>query len=117
MLDVDFWMGDGRWRWKATLVVDTVSLGDRSWLDEAGTSATRSMVERFAPMDPTINYEVAPEDPKVFTHPEDEHGHLSSSEKNLELLNECAGSTSPSSSRNEPASRRSPSRVMSKGGS
>jgi hypothetical protein len=89
-------MGDARGKWDGdTLVVDTVSLGDKTWFDEAGNfhSDALKVVERFAPMDAThINYEATIDDSKVFTRP----WKLSMIiyrrlEKNLELLDyECA---------------------------
>ena len=94
--DLDFWMGDSRGRWDGdTLVVDTVSLGDKTWFDQAGNfhSDALKVVERFTPTDPThIHYEATIDDPKVFTRP----WKLSMViyrrvEKNLELLDyECA---------------------------
>ena len=37
MEDLDFWMGDGRGTWEGdTLVINTVSLGDKTWFDQAG---------------------------------------------------------------------------------
>jgi hypothetical protein len=96
MEDLDFWMGDARGKWEGdTLVVDTVSLGDKTWFDEAGNfhSDALKVVERFTPMDAThINYEATIDDAKVFTRP----WKLSliiyrRLEKNLELLDyECA---------------------------
>lgn len=94
--DLDFWMGDGRGRWEGdTLVVDTVSLGNQSWLDEAGNfhSDALHVVERLTPMDPThVNYEVTLEDPKVFTRPWKMNLIIYRRvEKNIELLEyECA---------------------------
>ena len=94
--DLDFWMGDARGKWEGdTLVVDTVSLGDKTWFDEAGNfhSDALKVVERFTPIDAThINYEATIDDAKVFTRP----WKLSMViyrrvEKNLELLDyECA---------------------------
>src|SRR5438477_1381798 len=94
--DLDFWMGDARGKWEGdTLVVDTVSLGDKTWFDEAGNfhSDALKLVERFTPMDAThINYEATIDDAKVFTRP----WKLSMIiyrrlETNLELLDyECA---------------------------
>jgi hypothetical protein len=94
--DLDFWMGDARGKWEGdTLVVDTVSLGDKTWFDEAGNfhSDALKIVERFTPMDAShINYEATIDDSKVFTRP----WKLSMIiyrrlEKNLELLDyECA---------------------------
>ena len=73
MEDLDFWMGDARGKWEGdTLVVDTVSLGDQTWFDEAGNfhSDALKVVERFTPIDAThINYEVTIDDAKVFTRP------------------------------------------------
>ncbi len=94
--DLDFWMGDARGKWEGdALVVDTVSLGDKTWFDQAGNfhSDALKVVERLTPMDAThINYEATIEDSKVFTRP----WKLSMIiyrrlEKNLELLDyECA---------------------------
>src|SRR5258705_7433407 len=96
MEDLDFWMGDARGKWEGdTLVVDTVSLGDKTWFDEAGNfhSDALKVVERFTPMDAAhISYEATIDDAKVFTRP----WKLSMIiyrrlEKNLELLDyECA---------------------------
>jgi hypothetical protein len=93
--DLDFWMGDGRGKWEGdTLVVNTVSLGDQTWLDEAGNyhSDALRVVERFTPTDAThINYEVTLEDPKVYSRPWKMNMILYRRlEKNLELLEyEC----------------------------
>jgi hypothetical protein len=94
--DLDFWMGDARGKWEGdTLVVDTVSLGDKTWFDEAGNfhSDALKVVERFTPMDAShINYEATIDDSKVFAR----SWKLSMIiyrrlEKNLELLDyECA---------------------------
>jgi hypothetical protein len=94
--DLDFWMGDARGRWEGdTLVVDTVSLGDRTWFDQAGNfhSDALKVVERFTPMDGShIAYEVTFDDAKVFTRPWKINLVLyRRMEKNLELLDyECA---------------------------
>ena len=94
--DLDFWMGDARGKWEGdTLVVDTVSLGDKTWFDLAGNfhSDALKVVERFTPIDAThINYEATIDDAKVFTRPWKMtmiiYRRL---EKNLELLDyECA---------------------------
>ena len=96
MDDLDFWMGDARGRWDGdTLVVNTVSLGDRTWFDQVGNfhSDALTVVERYTPIDPThINYEVTLEDSKVFTRPWKMNMTLYRRlEKNLELLDyECA---------------------------
>jgi hypothetical protein len=94
--DLDFWMGDARGQWEGdTLVIDTVSLGDKTWFDQAGNfhSDALKVRERFTPMDAThIAYEATIDDSKVFTRP----WKLSliiyrRLEKNLELLDyECA---------------------------
>jgi hypothetical protein len=94
--DLDFWMGDSRGKWEGdTLVVDTVSLGDKTWFDQAGNfhSDALKIAERFTPIDAThLNYEATVDDPKVFTRP----WKLSMImyrrlERNLELLDyECA---------------------------
>jgi len=96
MEDLDFWMGDGRGRWDGdTLVIDTVSLGDQTWFDEAGNfhSEALKVTERFTPTDANhIDYEVTIEDPKVFTRPWKMHMFIyRRMEKDLELLDyECA---------------------------
>jgi hypothetical protein len=94
--DLDFWMGDARGRWEGdTLVVDTVSLGDKTWFDQAGNfhSDALKVVERFTPIDAThINYEATIDDAKVFTRPWKMSMIIYRRiEKNLELLDyECA---------------------------
>ena len=94
--DLDFWMGDARGKWDGdTLVVDTVSLGDKTWFDEAGNfhSDALKTVERLTPIDGNhLNYEVTIEDSKVFTRPWKLNLIIYRRlEKNLELLDyECA---------------------------
>src|SRR5262245_12164738 len=94
--DLDFWMGDARGKWDGdTLVVDTVSLGDKTWFDLAGNfhSDALKVVERFTPMDAThLNYEATIDDAKVFTRPWKMSMVIYRRlEKNLELLDyECA---------------------------
>ena len=96
MDDLDFWMGDARGRWEGdTLVVDTVSLGDRTWFDQAGNfhSDALKVVERFTPTDLThVAYEATIEDSKVFTRPWKINLIMYRRlERNLELLEyECA---------------------------
>jgi hypothetical protein len=96
MEDLDFWMGDARGKWEGdTLVVDTVSLGDKTWFDQAGNfhSDALKVVERFTPIDAShVAYEATIDDAKVFTRPWKMslimYRRL---EKNLELLEyECA---------------------------
>jgi hypothetical protein len=94
--DLDFWMGDARGKWEGdTLVVDTVSLGDRTWFDQAGNfhSDALKVTERFTPIDGShIDYEATIDDSKVFTRPWKMRMVLYRRvEKNLELLDyECA---------------------------
>src|SRR5262245_314854 len=61
MEDLDFWMGDSRGKWEGdTLVVDTISLGDKTWFDQAGNfhSDALKVTERLAPIDAThVTYE------------------------------------------------------------
>jgi hypothetical protein len=94
--DLDFWMGDARGKWEGdTLVVDTVSLGDKTWFDEAGNfhSDALKVVERFTPIDAAhINYEATIDDAEVFTRPWKMNMIIYRRlEKSLELLDyECA---------------------------
>jgi hypothetical protein len=94
--DLDFWMGDARGTWDGdTLVVDTVSLGDQTWFDEAGNyhSAALKVTERYRPMDAThMEYQATIDDPDTFTRPWTIDLVLYRRlEKNLELLDyECA---------------------------
>jgi hypothetical protein len=72
--DVDpTWFGDSIGKWDGdTLVVDTVGLDDRTWLDTAGHehSDQLHLVERFQKVDNnTIQWTVTFEDPKFFTEP------------------------------------------------
>ncbi len=67
------WMGHSIGRWDGdTLVVDTVGLNDRTWLDRAGTphSDQLHVVERFRRVNPdTLEIEFLFDDPKAFTKP------------------------------------------------
>jgi hypothetical protein len=96
MEDLDFWMGDGRGTWEGdTLVINTISLGDRTWFDQAGNFHSHSLkvTERFTPTDAThLNYEVTIDDPEVFTRPWKMNMTIYKRvERNLELLDyECA---------------------------
>src|SRR5579871_6543233 len=71
--DVDSWMGDSRGRWEGdTLVVDVTGQNDRTWFDMAGNfhSDALHLIERYTMLNAdTIQYEVAVQDPKVFTKP------------------------------------------------
>jgi hypothetical protein len=70
---IDFWMGVSRGRWEGdTLVVDAVDFNDQTWFDAAGNfhSDALHVIERYTRTGPDhITYEVAIEDPKVFTRP------------------------------------------------
>ena len=67
------WFGDSIGKWEGdTLVVDTVGLDDRTWLDTAGHehSDQLHLVERFQKLDNNrIQWTVTFEDPKFFTEP------------------------------------------------
>jgi hypothetical protein len=67
------WFGDSIGKWEGdTLVVDTVGLDDRTWLDTAGHehSDQLHLVERFQKVDGNnINWAVTFEDAKYFTEP------------------------------------------------
>jgi hypothetical protein len=70
---IDWWLGDSRGRWEGdTLVVDVVHFNEETWFDRAGNfhSDALHLIERYTPTGPDhIDYEVAVEDPKVFTKP------------------------------------------------
>ena len=67
------WFGDSVGTWQAdTLVVDTIGLNDRTWLDTAGHehSDQLHLVEKFQKIDNNnIKWTVTFEDPKFFTEP------------------------------------------------
>jgi hypothetical protein len=67
------WFGDSIGKWDGdTLVVDTVGMDERTWLDTAGHehSDQLHLVERFQKMDNnSIKWTVTFEDPKFFTEP------------------------------------------------
>ena len=70
---IDFWLGDSVGRWEGdSLVVDVVSLGDKSWLDSARHTHSDALhvIERYTRIGPdTIRYEATIEDPKTYTRP------------------------------------------------
>ena len=67
------WFGDSVGKWEGdTLIVDTVGVDDRTWLDTAGHehSDQLHLIERFQKMDNNkIKWTVTFEDPKFFTEP------------------------------------------------
>ncbi|MBF8305032.1 MAG: hypothetical protein HW398_220, partial [Acidobacteria bacterium] len=67
------WMGHSIGKWEGdTLVVDTVSLREETWLDRVGTphSDALHIVERFRRLNRnTLEVEFRFEDPKAFTKP------------------------------------------------
>lgn len=67
------WYGHSTGRWEGgTLVVDTIGVNDRFWLDSEGTPHTEQlhMVERFTRTDfTTLRREVTLADPGAFTRP------------------------------------------------
>jgi hypothetical protein len=71
--DYPEWMGFSTGRWDGgTLVVETVAINDRSWLDTAGHehSDRLRLTERFTKVDDnTIQWSVTFDDPVYFTQP------------------------------------------------
>jgi hypothetical protein len=69
----DSWMGWSNGRWEGeTLVINTDSFNDLSWLDRAGNfhSDQMKVTERITATGPDhLNYEATIEDPNVFTRP------------------------------------------------
>jgi hypothetical protein len=67
------WFGDSIGKWEGdTLVVDTVGLNDRTWLDTAGHehSDQLHLVEKFQKTgNNNIKWTVTFEDPKFYTEP------------------------------------------------
>jgi len=67
------WMGDSVGRWEGnTLVVDTVGLNDKSWLDQVGHphSDALHIVERLRRVDhDTLQNDITFDDPKTYTKP------------------------------------------------
>jgi hypothetical protein len=77
---VPTYMGDSIARWEGdTLVVDTVSFNDKTWLTSTGTfhSDALHVTERYTRVDKDqITYDVTMEDPKVLTAPWTIHSTL-----------------------------------------
>ena len=77
---VPTYMGDSIARWDGdTLVVDTVSFNDKTWLTGTGTfhSDALHVTERYTRIDKDqINYDVTMDDPKVLTAPWTIHSTL-----------------------------------------
>ena len=71
--DYPSFMGDSAGRWEGdTLVVDTIGINDRTWLDSNGIehSDRLRLTERFTRTGPdSIAYEVTYDDPEFFTEP------------------------------------------------
>ena len=72
--DLDLtWMGDSIGKWEGnTLVVDTVGLTDKSWLDQVGHPHSNALhvVERIRRVDhDTLQDDLAIDDPKAYTRP------------------------------------------------
>lgn len=69
----DLFMGDSIGKWEGdTLVIDTVSLNDRTWLDTAGHqhSANLHVIERLTRTGPdTIAYQFTVDDPAMYAKP------------------------------------------------
>jgi hypothetical protein len=67
------WFGDSIGKYEGgVLVVDTVGIGDRTWLDTAGHqhSDQLHLIERFQKVDPnTLKWTVTFEDPKLYKEP------------------------------------------------
>jgi hypothetical protein len=72
-LDPFHWFGDSIGKWEDnTLVVDTVGIGDRTWLDTAGHQHSDQLhiVERFQRIDAdNMKWIVTFEDPKMYKEP------------------------------------------------
>ena len=77
---VPTYMGDSIARWDGdTLVVDSVSFNDKTWLTSTGTfhSDALHVTERYTRIDKDqINYDVTMDDPKVLTAPWTIHSTL-----------------------------------------
>jgi len=72
--DLDLsWMGDSIGHWEGnTLVVDTVGLNDKTWLDQVGHphSTALHVVERLRRADrETLTDDITIDDPKAYTKP------------------------------------------------
>jgi hypothetical protein len=67
------WFGDSIGKWEGdTLVVDTIGINDKSWIDRAGHphSDQLHVVERMRRVDPaTMQIDLTFEDPKAYTKP------------------------------------------------
>jgi hypothetical protein len=67
------WFGNSTGKWDGdTLVVDTIDMNDRTWLDTAGHehSDQLHLTERFRKTDPnTIQWTVTFQDPQLYTQP------------------------------------------------
>jgi len=68
------WMGDSIGKWEGdTLVIDTNSFGDQTWLNEEGAQHSDAfhLIERIRPIlnGKYLEYKVTAEDPKALTKP------------------------------------------------
>jgi hypothetical protein len=66
------WMGDSIAHWEGdTLVVDTINLNDKTWLDRVGHphSDALHLTERFRRMNDHLLDDITIEDPKAYTKP------------------------------------------------
>jgi len=66
------WMGHSIGKYEGdTLVVDTVGINDRSWIDRVGHphSDALHLVERFRRVNNTLEYEYTIDDPKAYKQP------------------------------------------------
>lgn len=68
------WMGDSIGRWEGdTLVVETVGIDERTWLDERGLphSDALKVTERFrkSPDGKSLSHEITLDDPKMYARP------------------------------------------------
>jgi hypothetical protein len=72
-LESETWTGDSTGRWEGdVLVVDTIGLNDRSWLDSTGKPHSEALhvVERYRRVSPTrLEVQYTLEDGKAFTKP------------------------------------------------
>ena len=87
--DIEFWMGDSRGHWEGdTLVVDTVALNDKSFIDNSSPhSEDMTVHERFRFISPgVLEDRITVNDPKALTKPwETVHTYRKAAQPNDEL--------------------------------